>query len=194
MESLQTDTSGEEGEEGFDALMSRFGASPPPTPDAAEAVAAEAETGDPDPRPVYAGDWKTATGAEKGAHAEAVRQWKLRNGVPVGGRMAAGSEQPVARKATPDAAPPSAPPGDAASRRVLEEIRDDHRALASDRIRAAQQLIALDRGQEAQGAGDSDLVTLRSVLELLTPTERLAWLQGERAEHAAGSAPVGGAA
>jgi hypothetical protein len=193
MDDLQV---GASGEEGFDALMSRFGASPPPTPDAAEAVAAEAETGDPDPRPVYAGDWKTATGAEKGAHAEAVRQWKLRNGVPVGGRMAAGSEQPVARKATPDApsagAPP--PPADAASRRVLEEIRDDHRALASDRIRAAQQLIALDRGQEAQGAGDSDLVTLRSVLELLTPTERLAWLQGERAEHAAGSAPVGGAA
>ena len=136
--------------------------------------AAEAE-GD-DPRPVYEGDWQTATGAQKGAHSEAVRQWKLRQGLPVGGRMGAGSSQPVPRL-------PSAQPGSDPTRTVLEGIRDDTKALASDRIRASQALIALDRGDAEQGAQDSDLVQLRAVLETLDPTERLAWLQGERAEH-----------
>jgi hypothetical protein len=72
--------------------------------------------------------------------------------------------------------------GDAASRSVLVAIRDNPNAHDSDRIRAVQQLTALDRGDVEQGQGDSDLVALRSVLELLTPSERLAWLQGEREE------------
>ena len=138
-----------------------------------------------DPRPVYQGDWQSATGVQKGAHSEAVRQWKLRQGLPVGGRMPSGSEQPVPRI-------PSAAPGDAASRRVLEGIRDDAKALASDRIRATQALIALDRGEE-QAVQDSDLVQLRAVLETLDPSERLAWLQGERLAHAQGSDAEGSA-
>jgi hypothetical protein len=156
------------------------GASAVPTGDAAQPDA-------PDPKPVFEGDWNSASGAEKGRHSERVRQWRKREEARVAAeaqrRMAAGSEQPVARKATPAA--PSAP-GDAASRRVLEEIRDDHRALASDRIRATQALLQLDRGEAQQGPAASDLVTLREVLELLTPSERLAWLQGERLAHAGG--------
>jgi hypothetical protein len=146
-----------------------------------------ATTPEDDPKPVYAGDWRTATGTEKGRHAEAVRQWKLRNGIAVGGRMDARSSQPVPQQPTPDAAATalSAPP-DAASRSVLIAIRDNSQAHDSDRIRAIQQLAALDRGDVEQGQGESDLVALRSVLELLTPSERLAWLQGEREEGIAG--------
>lgn len=139
-----------------------------------------------DPRPVFQGDWTAATGAEKGEHSERVRQWRERNGLPrqrakggAPGRMAASSGQPV-----PDAAAPAAAPavGDAASRAVLTSIRDNPNAHDSDRIRAVQQLAALDRGEEAEGQGQSDLVALRGVLETLDPSERLAWLQGERVE------------
>lgn len=145
----------------------------------------------PEPKPVFQGDWNSATGVEKGQHSERVRQWRKREEARAEAerqrRMGAGSEQPVSRL-SPDAAPPAGLPADAASRRVLEEIRDDHRALHSDRIRAAQQLIALDRGAEAQGSGESDLVTLRAILETLPVHERLAWLQGERLQAAQGDA------
>jgi hypothetical protein len=159
-----------------------------------------ATTPEDDPKPVYAGDWRTATGTEKGRHAEAVRQWKLRNGIAVGGRMGARSSQPVPHQPAPDAATPAgtAPSGapsaagDAASRSVLVAIRDNPQAHDSDRIRAVQQLAALDRGEVEEGGGTSDLVALRSVLETLAPHERLAWLQGERMEGIAqgGSAAV----
>ena len=89
--------------------------------------------------------------------------------------MGAASEQPVSGIAP---SPAALGPVDQ-TRAVLEGIRDDPQALASDRIRAASTLIALDRGEE-QHAVDSDLVQLRAVLETLQPEERLAWLQGER--------------
>lgn len=131
-----------------------------------------------DPKPVFQGDWNTSTGTEKGLHAEAVRQWKLRQGLKVGGRMGATSSQPVSRTTDGDAFDP-------ANRQVLMDIRDDPRALASDRIRATQALLQLERGAEVVGS-DSDLVALRAVLETLRPEERLAWLQGERLAQAQG--------
>lgn len=138
---------------------------------------AEHRDHDDDPKPVFQGDWNSATGAEKGRHSERVRQWRKRQEAKGGGRMAASSEQPVSRLRPDD-------PAVAASRTVLESIRDDRKALASDRIRATQALLALDRGDAAAGVQDSDLVQLRAVLETLDPSERLAWLQGERVEAA----------
>jgi hypothetical protein len=139
----------------------------------------------PEPRPVFEGDWQSATGVEKGQHSERVRQWRKREEERAAReaqrRIAAGIEQPVSRiTATGAAASPDDP-----TRAVLEAIRDDHHALASDRIRAAQALIGLDRGAEAE-AVDSSLVQLRAVLETLQPEERLAWLQGERVEALSG--------
>ena len=151
---------------------------------AAEGVAAEAEAPayvpePPEPKPVFDGDWQSATGVQKGQHSERVRQWRKREEARVERdaqrRIAAGLDQPVSRL-RPDG--DAAPPHDQ-TRAVLEAIRDDPNALASDRIRAAQALIGLDRGAEAE-AVDSDLVQLRAVLETLEPHERLAWLQGER--------------
>ncbi len=150
---------------------------------ASEAEGVAAEGVDPGPRPTFEGDWNSATGVEKGRHSERVRQWKAAVDAAAERdarrRMAAGSQQPV---------PGLGPDGDAqrptpdATRAVLEAIRDNSQAHDSDRIRAAQQLIALDRGERAEGVGESDLVTLRATLELLPPHERLAWLQGERLE------------
>ena len=133
---------------------------------------------DDDPKPVFDGDWQSATGVQKGQHSERVRQWRKRQAAKGQSPMGAASGQPVSRAGL------GAPPADP-TRSVLEAIRDDPKALASDRIRAAQALIGLDRGDAEQGPVDSDLVQLRLVLEQLTPSERLAWLQGERAEHAA---------
>lgn len=132
-----------------------------------------------DPKPVFDGDWQSATGVQKGQHSERVRQWRRREEeraeAEAQRRMAAGFVQPV----SPVAPSPAA---DDPTRAVLVAIRDDVNALASDRIRAAQTLIGLDRGEAQQGPGESDLVQLRAVLETLQPHERLAWLQGERAE------------
>ena len=134
----------------------------------------------PEPKPVFSGDWNSASGAEKGRHSERVRQWRKREQARAEDearrRMGAASEQPVSGIAPSTAALSPQPD---ATRAVLEGIRDDPQALASDRIRAASTLIALDRGEEQQ-AVDSDLVQLRAVLETLQPEERLAWLQGER--------------
>lgn len=79
------------------------------------------------------------------------------------------------------------PTGDAATRSTLVAIRDDQNAHDSDRIRAAQALIALDRdAAQATGDGPSHLVALREVLDTLEPHERLQWLQGERIAHLQG--------
>jgi len=144
---------------------------------------------DPGPKPVFDGDWNSATGVEKGRHSQRVREWRARveaaEEAERQSRMAAAAEQPVSRlRPDGDAQRPEAagPPGPDPTRAVLEAIRDNHHAHDSDRIRAAQQLIALDRGAEAEGRGDSDLVALRAVLDTLQPEERLAWLQGERVD------------
>ena len=154
------------------------GATPDGDGDAAMPEAPEA----PEPKPVFHGDWNSATGAEKGRHSERVRQWRKREEAreerEAQRRMAAGSGQPVPRIAPTGAA---LSPSDQ-TRAVLEAIRDDASALASDRIRAASTLIGLDRGEQAE-AVDSDLVQLRAVLETLQPEERLVWLQGERLQH-----------
>jgi hypothetical protein len=155
----------------------------PETPDTPERdIEAERAA---DPKPVYPGDWQSATGVQKGQHSERVRQWRRRelerDAAEAAERIGAGSQQPVGHDHR--ATPPSGLPPDP-TRAVLEAIRDNPGAHDSDRIRAAQQLIALDRVDGAEAGSGSGLAELRTVLELLTPDERLAWLQGERLEHA----------
>jgi hypothetical protein len=143
-----------------------------------------------DPRPVFDGSWSDATGDARAEHMRVVKAWKERQGAlgdaakagGAGSRMGARSDQPVPRIPPPDAA---ALHSDPRNRAVLEAIRDDRNALPSDRIRATQTLLQAERGAAAQGQGESDLGALRDTLALLDPAERLAWLQGERAEHAA---------
>jgi hypothetical protein len=143
-----------------------------------------------DPRPVFSGDWASATGQERQAHMVLVNAWKARQPGGDGdaqSRMGAGSAPPATSATT-------LPTGDAATRAVLVAIRDDASAHDSDRIRAASALIALDRERDAtQGSGPSPLRALAEVLTLIAPEERLAWLQGERLEHmqAAGSGQSG---
>ena len=134
-----------------------------------DAVSIEQED---DPRPVFEGDWQSATGVEKGQHSQRVREWTARQAAKAEARMATPSGQPAQ----------GVPTADAATRTVLVAIRDDGNAHDSDRIRAAQALIALDREGAAQAQGPSPLTALRQCLDLLEPHERLAWLQGERLE------------
>ncbi len=131
------------------------------------------EASDSDPRPVFQGDWQSATGPEKGAHSEAIRQWKLRQS----GEAQSPVVEPTGQQGRRAQGNGS---GDAASLAVLRGIRDDGNALDSDRLRAAHLLIQAERAEGMGEAQDSTLVQLRAVLETLEPAERLAWLQGER--------------
>ena len=125
-----------------------------------------------DPKPVYDGDWQSASGSEKGQHSQRVRRWREAQGGVAQSGMAASKGQPAQRVPTPDA-----------TRAVLIAIRDDGNAHDSDRIRAAQALTSMEREDAAQSHGPSPLVALRHVLDTLQPHERLAWLQGERIAH-----------
>lgn len=148
------------------------------TSSSADAAKPDAQGGD-DPRPVFQGEWAKADGHARREHMEAVKAWKARN------PEAAAAAQ--SRTATPSGQPAMpVTPGDAATRTVLTSIRDDGSAHDSDRIRAAQALIAMDREAAQQVVGTSPLVALREALELLQPEERLAWLQGERLQHLSG--------
>lgn len=129
-----------------------------------------------EPRPVFDGDWNSASGSAKGLHSERVRQWKARRDEAAEAerqsRMAAGSGQPASPTPTPDA-----------TTAVLTAIRDDGNAHDSDRIAAAKALTAMEREAQATAQGPSPLVALAQALALLEPHERLAWLQGERIAH-----------
>ena len=144
-----------------------------------------------DPRPVFAGDWAKATGKERQAHMVVVNAWKARQEESTGDAqspMAAGSARDAGGAQGGNAAPQ--PSGDAQTRAVLISIRDDADAHDSDRIRAAQALIGMEREAEGRADAPSPLVALKQVLDTLAPEERLAWLQGERLE----AMPTGGAA
>ena len=129
-----------------------------------------------EPRPVFDGDWNSASGTAKGQHSERVRQWKERRDAAAArvaqSQAGSGIGQPAVPVPTPDA-----------TRAVLVAIRDDPGAHDSDRIRAAQALTSMEREDAAQVQGPSPLVALRQVLDTLAPHERLAWLQGERIAH-----------
>jgi hypothetical protein len=130
---------------------------------------------DPGPRPVFDGDWNSASGSEKGKHSERVRQWQRRVDAAAEAeaqaQAASGFSQPAPPVPTPDA-----------TTAVLVAIRDDTNAHDSDRIAAAKALTAMEREAQATTDGPSPLVALRQVLDTLQPHERLAWLQGERVE------------
>ena len=132
---------------------------------------------DDDPRPVFEGDWNSASGKDKGDHSERVRLWKERTGQSRAKTSRGLDSGMDAQSAPHDARQPIA---NAAERRTLEAIRDDTHAHDSDRIRAAQTLIGMDTRTLEGGANGSDLVALKDILALLEAPERLAWLQGER--------------
>ena len=123
-----------------------------------------------DPRPVFEGDWKSASGVEKGEHSERVRQWKERNGVATGERAKREGAKGEGRMAA----------GDGQPERHADDLRDlqsviDHAPLASDRIRAieAKQRILQRREQEEREEAHGPLVELRHTLEALPPDQRV---------------------
>jgi hypothetical protein len=63
---------------------------------------------------------------------------------------------------------------------VLEAIRDNPRALDSDRIRATSELQKIASMEKMTQGGTSDLVALRQLIEVLPAGERVAWLRDEK--------------
>ncbi len=128
-----------------------------------------------DPKPVFEGDWNSASGKAKGDHSQRVREWRERTGqrskpgaAKAGGRMAAG----VAPQLPPETE------RDAADIATLEGIIA-HAALASDRIRAVEAKQRILNRIEA-GAIEQEHGELRAVartLEALAPEDRVAALR-----------------
>jgi hypothetical protein len=136
-----------------------------------------------EPRPVYEGDWQSATGVEKGQHSERIRQWKARRDAFAQSRMGKGVDPR-------DAATQPLSPTPDAQRALLADpnyvalvaIRDNPGAHDSDRIRATDAILRMRAQAEGQQVSQSPLTDLRAILDTLAPHERLAWLQGERLE------------
>lgn len=128
-----------------------------------------------EPRPVFQGDWQSATGVEKGKHSQRVREWTARRDAAEAAKAQSQAGSGFVQPATsvrPDA-----------TLAVLRAIRDDASAHDSDRISAAKAITSMEREEAATAHGPSPLVALRQCLDLLQPHERLAWLQGERIAH-----------
>jgi hypothetical protein len=106
-------------------------------------MTAEGSVQEGDPRPVFEGDWNSATGVQKGEHSERVRQWKERNGIAQGaaGRGAARSGANGVVEPSDPLAPSAHSPvaaRDADDIAALQAVIDKPKTLASDRIRAIE--------------------------------------------------------
>ena len=144
-------------------------------------------------RPTYQGEWAKATGQQRQAHMQAVAAWKKAQGhkpTPQASSGRNGTVEPSARQHTDTLEADASANADAsASLEALRSIRDDKKALRSDRIRAAEALL---RSSGAQASSATDEVALwmamRTTLEAIPPGDALSWLLGELGEEASTTA------
>ena len=142
-------------------------------------------------RPVYPGEWAKATGHERQAHMQAIAAWKKAQGVKPQAQALSGRDGSVEPSARQHTGPLKADASDQRqSLEALRSIRDDKKALRSDRIRAAEALLRSTSAQ-ASSVGDEASLWLarRSAIEALPPGDALSWLLGELNEEA-GAPPV----
>ena len=126
----------------------------------------------PDPRPVFDGDWQSASGVEKGEHSERVRQWKERNGIATGQSAKRGGGGQSAK------AQSQAQSHDEERERhlsTLQSVIDEPGALSSDRIRAveARERILSRQAEEQALEVHGPLVALGEALRALPMEERV---------------------
>ena len=122
-----------------------------------------------EPKPVFDGDWQSASGVEKGRHSQRVREWRERTGQSVTGKAAKAQSQAGTGLQPLDR--------DASDLATLQAIADGA-DLSSDRIRAieAKQRILNRIEAEQAEAEHGELRALRAALDLLPEPERVAAL------------------
>jgi hypothetical protein len=120
-------------------------------PQSQQLDSSRAAEGADDPRPVFAGDWNSASGAEKGAHSERVRQWKLRHPEAAPDHSADDDVAAIMAANRPKAG--SAPDADLGLR-TLRSVAADKSAPASARVTAASALRAAEAEAERTAAED----------------------------------------
>lgn len=130
---------------------------------------------DPDPRPVFEGDWSSASAQQKGAHGAAVKKWKARH-------EASGAEAQRGEGAKPET---GAPAGDGQPERHADDLRAlqaviDHAPINSDRISAIREKQRILAQVEAQAMAEAHgpLVALHEALSALPPEHRVEALGG----------------
>jgi hypothetical protein len=133
-----------------------------------------------DPRPVYDGDWRSATGVQKGQHSQRVREWKVRNGllppaVPESARQS--SSDPAQGQAGSQDEEHAARSKHLAT---LEAIVNEPGALASDRIRAieARERILSKQAEEKALEAHGPLLALGEALRAIPTDQRVEALAG----------------
>ena len=137
---------------------------------------------------MFEGEWGKADGYARQAHLVRVNAWRQRQKakglMPSSGR-ASGSTKPNLPQDTLEAS------GSKANTATLEAIRDDPKALRSDRIQAVRLLAQLEGGK---ASSDRDEVVVwmqrEKTLQLIDPPQRLAWLLGELREDEGEGAPA----
>ena len=118
--------------------------------------------------------------------AERKRAYRLRKKAEAA--AAAAQPQQTGDDDPPVSAPMAAVLSTNPSLTVLESIRDNQKALDSDRIRASTEITKIQALERESRRGTSDLVDLRAIIEALPVGERLAYLKGEVDEHRAAAA------
>jgi len=139
-----------------------------------EAEGAEAH----DPRPVFEGDWGSASGKERQAHLVKVNAWKRRNGL-----YGTGEGAPASRGKGADAevaailgSAPTDTPLDSRALRVLREIANDKSAPASARVTAANAL-RVEESASSAVAADLERDRVTQALSTVPLHERLLLLE-----------------
>lgn len=124
------------------------------------------------PRPVFEGDWTTATGVQKGDHSERVRLWKQANGIS---GAASSAKRGDAAKGEAQSRMVALDEARAADVAALQAIIDGSGSLNADRIRAldAKQRMLSAAAIEQASDVHSDLVALRDALLPLPEAERV---------------------
>ena len=141
-----------------------------------------------DPRPVYEGEWAKASGQQRARHATRVNAWRQRQkdkGLQPSSGSAFGSGK---REEGQDKLEGVRQKANTAT---LEAIRDDAKALRSDRIQAIRLLAQLEGGKASSDVDEVSVWLQRErVLSMLDPHERLGWLLGQlREEEEQGHTP-----
>ena len=143
-----------------------------------------------DLRPVFQGEWGKADGYARQAHLVRVNAWRQRQkrkGLVPSSDPASGSTKPRTGQEAQTARSLKA------NVTTLEAIRDDPKALRSDRINAVRLLASLS-GQEASSGVDGVVLwrERHATLSLIPEAQRLAWLLGELREEEGEPSPLEG--
>jgi hypothetical protein len=130
-------------------------------------------------RPVFQGDWAKADGHARQAHMTLIAKWKSANSEASSAAATRNERHAGSADLSKAQAQGDADADTSASLEALRAIRDDKKALRSDRIRASEALLRSAGAQASSGGDEVALwLAMRTTLEALPPADALSVLLG----------------